>query len=156
LSGEGLESMIVLAAGARLGPTAGRFRMLPRSSIFAFAAFAACTTTAGGPSTTTTACTWPASLDDVDAAAGACHAKRALVQCSLPGGLTEGCLSDDLAQCPGSADAGGTCTDQCAAGEYGVACGQVGPTPIGTPPAACRDMGAIPAGIVYYCCPCGS
>jgi len=132
--------------------------MLPRISISALTALAACTTSAGGSSTTSTstACTWPASLDEADAAAGACHAKRALMSCSLPGNLTEGCLSDDPTQCPGAADAGGTCTDQCAAEEYGVACGQVGPGPIGTPPAACRDMGAIPAGIVYYCCPCGS
>lgn len=129
--------------------------MIPRISIVALAALAACTETTAG-SSTNAACTWPASLDDADAAAGACHAKRALVQCSLPGGVTEACLSDDPAECPGSADAGGTCTDQCAAGEYGVACGQVGPGSIGTPPAACRDMGAIPAGIVYYCCPCGS
>ena len=135
--------------------------MLPRisiSALTALTALAACTTSAGGSSTTSTstACTWPASLDEADAAAGACHAKRALMSCSLPGNLTEGCLSDDPTQCPGAADAGGTCTDQCAAEEYGVACGQVGPGPIGTPPAACRDMGAIPAGIVYYCCPCGS
>jgi hypothetical protein len=125
--------------------------MVPRISIVVLAALAACTGSMGASSTTTTVCTWPTSLDGVDATAGACHAKRALVQCSLPGGVTEGCLSDDPAECPGAADAGGTCTDQ-----YGVACGQVGPGPIGTPPAACRDMGAIPAGIVYYCCPCGA
>jgi hypothetical protein len=129
--------------------------MLPRTSIVAVATLAACTGSVTGSSTSTAACTWPTSLDGVDAA-GACHAKRALVQCSLPGGLTEGCLSDDPAECPGSADAGGTCTDRCAAGEYGVACGQVGPGTIAKPPTACRDMGAIPAGIVYYCCPCGS
>ncbi len=117
----------------------------------------ACASSAGGGSGggALTACTWPSSLDATDAASdGACHAERALVKCSLPGGVTAECLSDDPTSCPDST--GGSCADQCNKDEYAVSCGQVGPGPIGSPPAACRSMGAIPAGIVYYCCPCGS
>jgi hypothetical protein len=138
-------------------------RMIPRLFLFplaGLAALAACSGSTVGSSSAgaggVAACTWPASLDDADAAPGACHARRAMVQCQLPDGVTEGCLSDDPTQCPGAPDAGGTCTDQCAQDEYAVACGQVGPGPIGTPPAGCRSLGAIPAGIVYYCCPCGA
>jgi hypothetical protein len=32
----------------------------------------------------------------------------------------------------------------------------VGPGPIPDPPPGCRPWGAVPAGIAYYCCPCGS
>jgi len=101
------------------------------------------------------ACKWPSSLDAAGGApaGGQCQAKRALVQCSFQG-LSVECLSDDPTKCPNVTS--GTCVDQCASDEYAVSCGQVGPGPIGTPPAGCRNLLATPAGIVFYCCPCGS
>jgi hypothetical protein len=32
----------------------------------------------------------------------------------------------------------------------------VGPGPIPAPPAGCRADGFVPAGIAFYCCPCGA
>jgi hypothetical protein len=57
--------------------------MLPRISIVALAALAPCIESVATSSTTSAACTWPASLGGVDA-------KRALVQLSLPGGPPRG------------------------------------------------------------------
>jgi hypothetical protein len=111
------------------------------------------------------ACTWPASLDPTDASNGQCVAARALLSCPLAGGVTEGCLSNDLTQCPsGGPQAGapsGACQDECQANEYALSCGTIGPgnqdaEPPPPPPAACRGAGVTPAGIYYECCPCGS
>jgi hypothetical protein len=101
-------------------------------------------------STTATACSWPASLDD--AGPRQCHAARASVSCELPGGETEVCLSDDPTTCPGASDA--SCTDLCHADEYAVACGGVGPAPSPSLPAGCRSLPPNPGGGISGCCPC--
>jgi hypothetical protein len=100
------------------------------------------------------ACTWPASLDPTDASGGKCTAARAYLVCADPSGGQVGCISDDPTRCPGTAGYG--CKDQCNADEYGAVCGQVGPGPEEAPPAGCRLVGPTPAGIAFYCCPCGA
>jgi hypothetical protein len=104
------------------------------------------------------ACTWPASLDSQDAGAGACQPAHALLSCT-DGNVTELCLSDDPTRCPGvSALPGVTvdnCHDLCDPQEFAVVCGSVGPGPTNDPPAGCHGAEATPAGIVFYCCPCG-
>jgi hypothetical protein len=106
------------------------------------------------------------------ASAGTCSTARAYLSCTN-GGVTEGCLSDDLTKCPGtemvsggfrSADGAVTesngplvCQNQCASNEYGSECGSVGPSGHGGQPAArCRTMGITPGGTEFLCCPCGS
>ena len=100
-------------------------------------------------------CRWPASLDPRDASDGQCTATRAYLECPLSDGTTLLCTSDDPTRCPGVSSA---CQNQCTASEYAVSCGTVGPsdTPYPEPPAGCRLLGFIPAGIGFYCCPCGS
>lgn len=101
------------------------------------------------------ACTWPSSLDGDASSRTACHAARALVSCGLPNGAGEMCLSGNPTTCPGGNQVGGPCEDKCRPDEYAAACGGVGPGPVPDPPPGCRTIGAVPAGIVYYCCPCG-
>jgi len=52
-------------------------------------------------------------------------------------------------------DNSSSCKDQCGQTEYAASCGGVGPGPVPNPPSGCRSAGAIPAGIAFYCCPCG-
>lgn len=108
------------------------------------------------------ACRWSASLND--AGPGACHAARALITCEGPSGGC-GCMSDDAMTCSGPTPCGlsygySTCQDQCAAGEYAVACGGP-PQPDASfvdqqPPSGCRSLSPTPSGVVSYCCPCES
>ena len=100
------------------------------------------------------------------ASAATCSTARAYLSCTN-GGVTEGCLSNDLTQCPGtvmvsgasrSADGAVTesngplvCKNQCASNEYGSECGHGG-----QPAASCRSMGITPGGTEFLCCPCGS
>jgi hypothetical protein len=100
-------------------------------------------------------CTWPASLDDPNAARGACRAARALVSCSTPGRATETCLSDDPTRCPMGPQPASACHDSCKPDEYAVTCGAVGPS-VGdaTPPASCHDPMQTPGGPAFYCCTC--
>jgi hypothetical protein len=101
------------------------------------------------------ACTWAPELDNDDGTV-ACRAARTLLSCPSAGG-TVTCISNDPARCPmGATPSGATCTNQCAAGEYAVACGRPGPTPAPAPPAGCKDMRPTPGGVIYYCCPCGA
>ncbi len=96
------------------------------------------------------ACTWPASLDD--AAPRQCSAARAYVACQYPGGGSD-CMSNDPTACPGAP--GASCTDLCAADEYAVGCGGVGPAPSPPIPAGCRSLPSGPGGGTVGCCPCG-
>jgi hypothetical protein len=97
-----------------------------------------------------------------DASATGCGFARAYLWCADPSGAGEGCPADDptQTQCKnnGGPSVGGgpwTCHDQCKATEYSLSCGGIGPyAPQGNPPAACRFVGAVPAGIAFYCCPC--
>jgi hypothetical protein len=105
-------------------------------------------------------CGWSTNLND--AGPDGCRASRALVSCNGPSGGCE-CTSDDATTCPSPATCGlshghTTCQDECAAGEYAVACGGV-PRPDTAqsntqPPSACRLALATPGGVAFYCCPC--
>ncbi len=105
-------------------------------------------------------CRWPAELDGNTP--GQCVAARADVECTFPSGASCRCISNDPAICTACVDGGVTivedggmtCQNRCGPGEYAVACGQVGPGPIPDRPAGCGRPEAIPAGIIYYCCPC--
>jgi hypothetical protein len=99
-------------------------------------------------------CSWPADLDDP--APHACRAMRAFVSCGDPAGGGCGCLSDDPTTCSGCGS-GFTCQNQCAANQYGVACGGIGPSSPSsnqTPPDGCTVRLSTPAGVSFYCCPC--
>jgi len=105
-----------------------------------------------GGKTTLPQCSWPSSLDASDAAQGQCRAARALVQCDLGGGVTEGGLSDDATRCSGGAAGHDLCNED----EYGAACGSVGPSQAvaDDPPAGCRSKLMTPGGVAFFCCPC--
>jgi len=99
------------------------------------------------------ACTWSPALDGDASSRATCHAGRARVSCSLPNGVSESCVTDGTPSCP---DATNTpCHYECKPTEYTVWCGGVGPGPVPDPPNGCRFLDAAPAGIAYYCCPCG-
>ena len=110
------------------------------------------------------ACTWPAIYDTEAAASGAggaCFAGRAYLTCTSSNGGGEGCLSNNLTQCPGPSATGLTysnCQDACQLDEYVLMCGSIGPpqagaSPTSTPPAACHLSSAInPGGREPYCC----
>jgi hypothetical protein len=103
-------------------------------------------------------CVWPDSLATMDASAGACrNASRFFLSCQASGGGTESCLSNDPTRCPGDTlDASG-CRDQCQEDEYAIVCGSIGPSSNGASPtpAGCGPPFITPAGIAFYCCPCG-
>jgi hypothetical protein len=102
-------------------------------------------TTTHGP-----ACTWPSALDG--SSRDFCHANRTLLACMFSGGASGSCVTDGLALCEGAT----SCESRCQPNEYVANCGGVGPGPVPDPPAGCRSAGAIPAGVAYYCCACGS
>jgi hypothetical protein len=99
-------------------------------------------------------CTWPSMLDGDASSRATCHAARAYVSCSEPGGVTEQCVSDGDKSCPSSGS--GSCTFKCADTEYVAVCGGIGPGPVPDPPGGCKFSGANPGGVSYYCCPCGT
>jgi hypothetical protein len=102
-----------------------------------------------------TSCGWQQVVADPTLRSAACHAARALLRCGRPDGDGAVCISNDQAACP-SLESIVPCVDQCGAAEYALACGKIGVglVPAFEAPAGCRDMGANPGGIVYYCCPC--
>ena len=97
-------------------------------------------------------CRWPSVLTD-GGGRTTCQAARALVSCTDSTGAGCGCISNDVS-CDGCQVSGVTCHDQCAANQYAVACGGVGPGPVPSPPDGCTFASANPGGIAYYCCPC--
>jgi len=115
--------------------------------------------TKGGPdSLAFVQCSWPSSLND--AGPGGCRAARTYVRCQDPAG--DGCLcaSDGTQSCDCSGVVSGgpwTCDYACAADQYTVSCGSVGPSaqPPPAPPAGCTSLLANPGGVITYCCPCG-
>lgn len=101
------------------------------------------------------ACTWPSELDGDASSRATCHAARALVTCTIPGGGTGTmCTTDGTLACEGTNL--GPCSDKCNADEYVASCGGPGPGAVPDAPAGCRFSGAVPAGIAFYCCPCGA
>jgi hypothetical protein len=110
---------------------------------------------ASSPGTPLPSCQWPTSLDDPNAARGACRPARTLLSCDSGGGATVVCLSDDPTSCA-NAPTASACSDTCAVGEYAVSCGTVGPSSGDfSPPSGCHTGLATPARVVFYCCPCG-
>jgi hypothetical protein len=109
-----------------------------------------------------TACPMLASLNSTDAAAVSWGAGRMWLECKYTDGTTEDCLSNDVTGCPGPGTIGGDlvgCSDLCAANEYGLSYGGVGPLaapPSIALPAGCGSARYSPAGSVSYCCPCGT
>jgi hypothetical protein len=103
-------------------------------------------------------CRWPAALDP-DASGSTrdhCVATRTLLSCALSGGVTEECWTNDPTRCDGGDIGAAECHAECAQDEYLARCGGVGPGPIPDPPASCHFLDASPAGIAFYCCPCGA
>jgi len=90
------------------------------------------------------------------AAPAGCRAAAYYVVCTQ-GDETQSCLSDSAMQC---SDLGGTnlsnCHDTCAADEYALGCGGVGPNaPSFSEPNNCRGFGRNPGGgSEAFCCPC--
>jgi hypothetical protein len=100
------------------------------------------------------ACSWPAELDGDPTSREHCHAVRRSLECTNTNGIGESCTPDSgVTNC---GDPAATCRDHCALDEYVASCGSVGPGPVPDPPSGCKFAGAIPAGIAFYCCPCGS
>lgn len=106
------------------------------------------------------ACPMLENLNSMNAAQVNWGAARFWLQCSLTGGVTEDCLSDDAIACSEPDQAAGKvlgCTSRCAADEYGLFYGGVGPMaapPSIALPAGCRIDLTGPGGPVSYCCPC--
>ena len=98
------------------------------------------------------ACVMP-SPDAGASGRAACQMSRAYVTCMNPDGSGSSCTTDGAITCEGAT---GTCQGECAATEYVAACGGVGPGPVPDPPAGCHFVAAFPAGVAFYCCPCGS
>jgi hypothetical protein len=100
-------------------------------------------------------------LPVIDASTSTCSVDQALLSCTSPdGSSTEVCLSDNINGCPDDT-AVGNCTSECPNGEYAAACGgpptDGGAAPSNAPPASsCHDPQPTPAGVIFYCCPCGS
>jgi len=118
----------------------------------------------GGQSTSSDAgdsdqsqCTWPKEFNFANPLGGGCSASRAMLQCEGSNGTSVSCTGNDLTQCP---DLGleptvtySNCVSSCTSEEYVLACGSTSP---GNPPSNCRFIDFIPAGVIYYCCPCGT
>ncbi len=102
-------------------------------------------------------CNWPAALDPDESGSARAHcvAARTRLSCALPGGETASCTTNDPTGCEGGTPPGAECHAECAQNEFSAQCGGVGPGPVPAPPAGCRSAGIIPAGIAFYCCPCG-
>jgi hypothetical protein len=114
--------------------------------------------TVGIRSTSWPSCSWPAALDPdpSGSARDHCVAARTRLSCSLPDGSGLSCWTDDPTQCDGGNPPGAECHADCAENEFSARCGGVGPGPVPDPPAGCRADGFVPAGIAFYCCPCGA
>jgi len=115
---------------------------------------------AGRADTPLPACPMLAKLNSTDAAAVSWGSGRKLLECKFTDGTTEDCLSNDVTGCPGAVMSGDLvgCSDLCAADEYGLSYGGVGP--LAAPPSIDLPIGCgsgryTPAGVAFYCCPCG-
>jgi hypothetical protein len=116
---------------------------------------------AAKPSHGLPACHWPTSLDD--GGPGGCIVGRTYLECNYPygfscddgfgaassPGVTQECVSDDIASCSGCTATGGapTCRSLCSPNQYVMSCS-------GNVPADCVGVGGIAAGSVFSCCPC--
>lgn len=109
---------------------------------------------AGSAEVQSSACPMLAKLNSTDAAQVGYSAGRAFFQCSLTGGITEECISNDPDGCGNLSG----CSNQCGPTEYGLSYGGVGPLappPSIDLPTGCRLGLPTPGGVAFYCCPCG-
>jgi hypothetical protein len=123
--------------------------------------FAACSSTAAKPDNdgSLTACSWPAELGQTDDSSGQCrNAARAVLSCTDAAGAGAVCVTNDASCIASGTDMSNpfTCVNRCNPTEFGLICGTIGPGPEVTPPPSCRSVLITPAGIAYYCCPCGT
>jgi hypothetical protein len=102
-------------------------------------------------------CAWPKEFNITNPLGGGCMAERPIVLCENSNDSSVSCASDDPTQCPDSglepAATHSNCVNQCTSDEYVLACGSVSP---GYPPSTCRFFELVPAGVIYFCCPCGT
>jgi hypothetical protein len=115
---------------------------------------------AGLADTQLPACPMLANLNSTDAAQVGYSAARGLVKCGGTAGTSGVCVGNDPGSGCGSAlgDSVG-CSNLCAANQYGLAYGGVGPLappPSIDLPAGCGSGMYTPAGVEFYCCPCGT
>jgi len=115
---------------------------------------------AGLADTQLPACPMLANLNSTDAAQVGYSAARGLVKCGGTAGASGVCVGNDPGSGCGSAlgDSVG-CSNLCAANQYGLAYGGVGPLappPSIDLPAGCGSALYTPAGVAFYCCPCGT
>jgi hypothetical protein len=115
---------------------------------------------AGRADTQPPVCPMLASLNATDADHIGYSAERMLIECQ-GGGISGICVSNDVTGCSGSGSVVGgpvNCNNTCAANEYGLGYGGVGPLaapPSIDLPAGCRLGLQTPGGVAFYCCPCG-
>ena len=109
-----------------------------------------------GASSDLPACQWPAAFEPANVEPRGCRAARTFLECDTPSGFLS-CMSDNLESCPPSVPIAdySNCRNQCAPGEFALACGGVGPGPVPEPPPVCRSVLSGPGGQVFHCCPCG-
>jgi hypothetical protein len=114
---------------------------------------------AGLADTQLPACPMLTKLNSTDAAQVGYSAARGLLKCDGTAGDSDVCVGNDPGSGCGSAlgDSVG-CSNLCAANQYGLAYGVVGPyaPPSIDLPAGCGSGMYTPAGVEFYCCPCGT
>jgi hypothetical protein len=120
-----------------------------------------CCASAAPATITVDGCSWPAALAANDATSGQCRgAARAVLSCTNADGGEGTCVTSDAACDTSGTNVAGpfTCQNHCSPSEFGIACGHVGVSsdPEVTPPPTCRAVIPTPAGVVFYCCPCGA
>lgn len=142
-------------------PRARRWALLSvvlGSALSATCSSPAVTADAGNVTTMVNGCTWPAALAQNDSSSGQCRgAARAVLSCTSTTGGAD-CLTNGGECDTSNTNITGpfTCQNRCSATEFGIVCGYVGPGPEVTPPPTCRAVLPTPAGVTFYCCPCGS
>jgi hypothetical protein len=104
-------------------------------------------------------CSWPAALDPLESgpAPDRCFATRTRLRCTLAGGVTETCPTNDPTRCDEeNAPEAQECRAECVRNAFSLACGVGGPASHPPPaPAGCQPSLPNASGIVFYCCPCG-
>lgn len=137
-----------------------RIKLLALYIAAASGVMASCGVSAPDESTSSwPSCSWPAALDPDESGSSRdhCIASRTRLDCALPGGGGLSCPTNVPDRCEtADAPAAEMCVAECARNEFAATCGGVGPGPIPLPPASCRFHGLVPAGLTFYCCPCGA
>jgi len=109
--------------------------------------------------TTVPGCAWPSYLTPADFTASHCsQVAHTVLTCNSATGYAACVTSASECDTSNTNITGPfTCENHCSAGEFAIACGDVGPVPAPPPePPGCRGAFFTPAGVTFYCCPCGS